>query len=657
MKYMCTPKAFPRKAVILAAGFGTRMFPLSLDTPKPLMPLWGKPILEHILKMLARWGIEDALINLHHQPEAICDFVRRRRAPRPRVALSFEGELLGTGGALRRASWFFDREPFWIINADIAAELEPYPLLRAFNQRKVIAALWLEPSRGPRTVEMAAGRVTNFTSSRPGTDGTYTFCGLQIVSPQLLKYIPPQGFSSIVQAYQQALARAWQIAGVTVEHSYWADLGTPTSYLEAHREILSRQRAKAPGGGLLGREQLLAMQKWRRRIHFHGFLSAGSNVTISKGAQIEDAVIWNNARITAKAVVARAIIGQGCEVHGRVRQLAVQSVYSLAQPENTSDIPLAMTLQFLGWSPAETTVIPFEPRGSARFFTRLDNRGRRVILVRYSLEREENALYTRHARFLKSIALPVPAIIHDVPARNFFIMEDLGDESLQSLSRTWPRARLMAFYKKILFFVARWHSIGAAAAGRRRLVMVAPFSPDLYCWEREFFSHHFLHTQIHLTPPTVAPILAELSAVAEKLLKSPLVLVHRDLQSSNILRASSRPFFIDFQGMRLGAAAYDLAALLCDPYVELPLAAIPQLLGTYNRLISRRQRVSEPLFWLAAIQRLAQALGAFGRLSANPETAWFGDYIAPGVRMMRRAVEQSGKCPQLLNVLNSFCAQ
>ncbi|MBI2441475.1 MAG: phosphotransferase [Lentisphaerae bacterium] len=644
----------PRKAVILAAGYGTRMLPLSLDTPKSLMPLWDQPVLAHILAMLDRWGVTEVLINLHHQPEAICNYIRGRGQASPRVVLSFEPEILGTGGALQRAAWFLDTRPFWVVNADIAADIHPAPLLRAFRHGNTIAALWLHPERGPRTVEMIRGHIADFASSRPGTEGTYTFCGLQIVSPHILSYIPSQGFSSIVQAYQRAAAQAWRIAGVCVPHSYWADLGTPENYLEAHREILAAYRHDAPGKSLLSREGLRAMQAWRRRIRFQGFLSAGRNVTIGKNAHIDNAVIWDNARIATKAVVEQAIIGRACEVHGRVRRLAVHSAFSLAQPENAADISLAMALQFLRWSPAQTTVVPFEPRGSARLFARLDNGARRVILVRYSREREENALYTGHARFLKSIGLPVPTIIQDVPAKNFFIMEDLGDESLQQLSQAWPARRLTDFYENIIPLVARWHSVGGHAARRRRLVMVQPFSPDLYRWEREFFSRHFLQPQIHPARPQVSKILDELSAVAGQLLNRPQVLVHRDLQASNIMRVGSRAYFIDFQGMRLGPAAYDLAALLCDPYVELPSSAIGPLLKAYNHRVSRRHRVSEQLLWLAAIERLAQALGAFGRLSANPETAWFGDYIAPSVRMMRRALEQAGKCPQLLSVLRRY---
>jgi len=201
-------------------------------------------VLGHILDMLSRWDVEDVLINLHHQPEAICDYVRRRPASRPRVALSFEPDILGTGGALRHAAWFLDAQPFWMINADIAADLDPRALITAFHQRQVLAALWLNAARGPRTVEMTGGRITNFASSRPGTEGTYTFCGLQLLSPRILGFIPKKGFATIVQAYRQACAHARKIAGVCVAHSYWADIGTPDGYLQAHR----RKARRGPAG-------------------------------------------------------------------------------------------------------------------------------------------------------------------------------------------------------------------------------------------------------------------------------------------------------------------------------------------------------------------------------------------------------------------------
>ncbi len=649
---MKRPAATPRKAVILAAGFGTRMLPLSLEVPKPLMPLWGRPVLDRLLAMLDGWGVEEVLLNLHHLPDAVCAWARRRGTAPPRLTLSFEPDLLGTGGALRRAAWFLDAPSFWLLNADLAADLDPAPLRRAFQVRGTLAALWLEPRRGPRTVERQGARITEFVSSRPGTDGTCTFSGLHLVSRRALEFLPPAGFASIIDAYRRAMAAGERVAGVCVPGSYWADLGTPAAYLQAHREIAERHARGMPGARLFdpaAAGRATAARRGGARVS--GTVALGSGVRVDRGARLRDSVVWDGARLTAGADVAHAIVGTGCRVHGRVRTLAVRSAG--AADGAPADPRLAVALQRLGWDPARTTLIPQDPRGSARVFTRLEYGRERAFFVRYSLEREENALYAGHARFLRTLGLPVPDILLDLPRRQCFVMEDLGDESLQDARARREPAALRALYEEVLRLVRRWHLGGGAAARRRRLAMVAPFSPDLYRWEREFFDRHFLRPRLRPAPAVAARIQRELAAVGARLAAAPPVLVHRDLQSSNILLRGGRPWFIDFQGMRFGAAAYDLAALLCDPYVELTPDLQLALLDAYNRRSPRTQRVAPPLFWLAAVQRLAQALGAFGRLAAQPDTARFQAYIPAGIRMLRRALEQCAACPALLEALRS----
>ena len=99
----------PRKAFILAAGHGTRLRPLTLHTPKPMLPLWGRPMLAHTLAMLDDWGVRDILINLHHAPGPILRYLATAPFPRLRISPVFEPVIRGTGGALRNAAWF--RQP------------------------------------------------------------------------------------------------------------------------------------------------------------------------------------------------------------------------------------------------------------------------------------------------------------------------------------------------------------------------------------------------------------------------------------------------------------------------------------------------------------------------------------------------------------------
>ncbi len=606
----------PAKAFILAAGYGTRMRPLSRDLPKPLMPVWGRPALERILRMLKGWGVRDVVVNIHHEAGAILNFAARNPVPGIRVNLSHEPDILGTGGALRRAEWFLGGGPFWLINADIVARLNPDPLLRAFRARRCLAALWLHPTLGPRTVEMSNGWIGRFQSSHPGADGTYTFCGLHLVSPDVLDFLPESGFAGIIPAYERAMKRGRRIAGVCVPGSFWADIGTPEQYLEAHRRL-------APSRG--------------------AFAAIGQGVVRERNIRIRDSVVWDGAILRAGAVVENAVVGRGAEVVGRVSHVVMRAARGLEACE-------AGALGKLGWCVEDSTLQLLGPRGSARSFARIRSGSRSVILMRYSPERLENLLYTGHARFLARLGLRVPAVLLDWPAERLALIEDLGDESLLERIRGASAGEIEALYRKVLDGVLVFHRDGLRAARRQRLALMKPQSAALYRWERDFFAQHYLQNHLRLAPQRVRAIRRELARVSRRLAGVPDVLIHRDLQSSNILWTKGGPAFIDFQGMRPAAAAYDLASLLCDPYAGLPAALQERLLDCYARRCPADWDVKEA-FWFAAVQRLIQALGAYARLSALPGLKHFERNIPPALSMLRRAADKIGGLPELVRVV------
>ena len=114
--------------MILAAGYGTRMGPLSSDLPKAMIPLWGKPSLGHMIDLMQGWGVKEVLVNLHHNPDPIVEYLRGNRWKGVNISLSFEADIMGTGGALKHAEWFLRNEhSFWVANADVAADASPTP--------------------------------------------------------------------------------------------------------------------------------------------------------------------------------------------------------------------------------------------------------------------------------------------------------------------------------------------------------------------------------------------------------------------------------------------------------------------------------------------------------------------------------------------------
>ncbi len=622
----------PKKAVILAAGLGTRMRPLSFDTPKPLMPLWNEPLLDLVLAHVRDWGVRDILINLHHAPQAILEHLRRRPPAGLRVNLSFEPEILGTGGALRRAAWFLDQHPFWMVNADIVFNVDIRPLLRCMRRAQPLATLWLTDRAGPRTVAMQRGWIHNFRSRTPGAPDTFTFTGLHLLSPRILQFLPPAGYASIVDAYEKALAAGRRIAGICPSGAYWSDLGTPAAYLEAHAASAPRRPGACP-------PQL--------------FTAAASDAQIVPGADTARAVIWSGARLGPNAVAHDAIIGRGCAVNHHVPSLAVRADCLPRDPA------IQTALSQLGWPAADTAVIPLEPRGSARVFTRLARGHRSVIMIQYRLERAENGWYARHARLLESAGVDVPRLIYDCPRRKIILLEDLGRETLEDRAnqlRARRPADIRRLYQPVLDNLLRLHALGARPASRRHVRMAGGFTPRLYKWERGFFARQFLRRHSACGESVIRGILAELRQSAAILRASPYTLVHRDLQSTNVLYRGRTPCFIDFQGMRPGPAAYDLASLLCDPYVELPAACLPELLAYYNRHLPARRRIGEKIFWHAAVERLAQALGAYGRLGAEPATRRFLRFIPPALRRMDAALQQLQAHPVLADAVRQMLA-
>ena len=420
----------PRKAIVLAAGFGTRMSPLSRQCAKPLMPLWGKSVLQHVLELLGSWGVEEVALNGHHLPEQLLAFVLRQPVPGMRINLSYEPEILGTGGALRALSWFFDGEPIWMMNADVAADLDPRPLVDDFAKGRKLASLWLYGDAGPCSVEMNRNRVRNFRSRRAGSKGTYTFTGLHLLSADVLPFLPASGFSTIVDAYEKGMDNGLTVGGVHVPGAYWRDLGSPEDYILAHREIRARARAGMAGARLYDASFDLDRQALRARgVRIKGFVSMGEGVNISPGATVKDSVLWEGATLGSRARVTRAAIAEGTTVRGNVENLAAPAELALDEPQQDA-------LRSLGMDPERATWSLIGARGSQRTFSRVSCGHRSAILVRYSREREENLFYASHARFLKKVGFPVPAVLVDRPRQCLTLLEDLGGVSLED---TIPR--------------------------------------------------------------------------------------------------------------------------------------------------------------------------------------------------------------------------
>jgi len=552
----------PQKAFILAAGLGTRLRPLTLETPKPMLPLWNRPMLDRTLEMLASWGVREVLVNLHHAPGPILSYLASQPFPQLKICAVFEPIILGTGGALRNAEWFLD-QPFWLLNADIVATVDPSPLIRAKEKAGTLAACWLTEKAGPRTVRCEKGIIQSFHDPQ---NGHATFCGLQLLDPGILPFLAKEGFETIIAAYRRAQRKGHRIAGVTIPDSFWADIGLPSQYVQAHHDT-ARQ---------LGH--------------------TGESFTLPVAAV-------------------------------------------LTQREQRLLAPL-------DW---DTPVEVLPPRGSSREFFRLQcpiHTSHHIykysiysaILIRWSPKRPDNRLYARHTRFLDSIGVPVPELLIDAPRDHFLAIEDLGPETLEAQLPSMKAPSRLRLYQKVLSSLLRLHLDGLSAARKERLPLMPGFDDTLYAWEHDYFIQHMLLDRLHLAKNQVKAVTVELKSVARILKSSPQALIHRDAQSSNILFRGKAPVLIDYQGMRRGAVAYDLASLLCDPYANLSVNLQQTLLRFYTHRHPQGDAIAAA-FPAAAIQRLCQALGAYAVLSQKTGMESFARHIHPAARQLLRALK------------------
>jgi len=288
----------------------------------------------------------------------------------------------------------------------------------------------------------------------------------------------------------------------------------------------------------------------------------------------------------------------------------------------------------------EIKIAPIEKGGSDRKFYRVRcSSEQSLILVKYNLEREENRHYVEIAQFLETHGIHAPRIYYHDTDEGLIWLEDLGERDLFSY-RDEPWLVRRAFYDSALDEVRKLHDLPESICIEMRQHLPAEFNAALYRWEQSYFFENCLGRYFQIEPARLERLAAlpALSEIAQRLAQLPRVLVHRDFQSQNILVRNGQAYLIDFQGMRPGLPQYDLASLFYDPYVDLSEAERDELLEHYCGEKPGADFLET--LRLCAMQRLMQALGAYGFLGLVKDYKHFLQYIPKAVRSLH---EVAGK--------------
>ncbi len=240
--------------MVLAAGLGTRLGPLTSDRPKALVTVAGRTLLEITLARLRKFGIDEVIINIHHHAGMIVDYLDAHHSFGMRIEVSREDELLDTGGGLKKAAHFFlhsgsgPEEPFLLHNVDVLSTIDLARMVALHTAQAALATLAVQQRASSRQLLFDSSGQLRGRRIHGADEGLATpaqpldalaFSGIHVLSPRIFAAMSEQGTFSIVNAYLRLAAGGEKIVAFRADAAYWRDLGRPESILEAERDLAS----------------------------------------------------------------------------------------------------------------------------------------------------------------------------------------------------------------------------------------------------------------------------------------------------------------------------------------------------------------------------------------------------------------------------------
>jgi len=237
------------KAMILAAGYGTRLKPLTNRLPKALVKIAGTTLLEIVISKLIKIGVSEIIINTHHFAEMMQQFLIEKKYFGIRIEISYEPTILGTGGGLKKALYFFDdEEPFILHNVDVISDIDLLEMIRYHKHNSALSTLAIQNRDTTRyllfdSTNQLCGRrdvVSNkaeLVKKPENAPQMVAFNGIHVLSPNIFKFMENEGFFSIIDTYLICAARGEKIMGFFMEDQYWKDVGKLPDLKAVERDI------------------------------------------------------------------------------------------------------------------------------------------------------------------------------------------------------------------------------------------------------------------------------------------------------------------------------------------------------------------------------------------------------------------------------------
>jgi len=593
------------KALILAAGLGTRLLPYTTQRPKPLFTLAGKPLVEITIERLIQAGCDEIVINTHHLHGQVGTFIQTKEFPIP-VHVRYEPVLLNTGGAIKNVRDIMGNSDFWVINSDIVTDIDLATVWNIHVKGHWPATLVLHDDQRFNGVQInRKGFITGFpgvNAPSPASVELLAFTGIQILSPHIFNHMPAEKIFSSIDVYKTLCTGGNRVKACVMDDFYWQDVGTPETYLDASlRQLFMATRASRDS-----------------------YDSDSPSTTPNNGSP-------------------------GITPNNGSPGTTPNNDSPAATPNNDSPgtTPNNATHQNI-------TITPLAGDGSDRKWFRLAHGEATYVVAGHGIDalgmgqtppspREIDA-FIHIGTHLYEQQIPVPKIWEYDLFSGLVILEDLGNIHLQKvILNTNDPEKILKWYRAACDLIIDFSICGDQGFNPHWTYQTPSYSRELILEnECRYFVDAFLRGYLNLDIE-FETLFPQFDFIAGQCLDTALSgLMHRDMQSRNIMVTQDRLRIIDFQSARTGPMQYDVASLLIDPYVHLDTTLKATLLDHCAKAVNHRTGFDENQFkkgyYYCALTRNFQILGAFSHLSRNRGKTWFEPFIRPAMETLATAI-------------------
>ena len=304
------------EAILLAAGEGRRLLPITKFIPKSLLPIVNTPLLEGIITFLKHQGITKIIVNVYHLKEKLIDFIKQNDFGVD-IKISVEEQILGTGGGIGRMKNFITSDDFIVYNSDIVTDIVLREVWKFHKRNKAIATLILVKRENSKDVLLSGdGKVIDIAGRlKKQGQNFFQFTGIAILNREIFNYLPDNEFYNIIEAYEWLIKDGKNIYGFVSHGSYWRDIGTKKNYLQVHRDVLIKgknifdRQDKIKRPFFIGKNSIV-----NKDIKLSGFVSIGENCTLGTNSKLENCIVFDDTQIKKDSIYKNCIISNKFQV-------------------------------------------------------------------------------------------------------------------------------------------------------------------------------------------------------------------------------------------------------------------------------------------------------------------------------------------------------